>query len=460
MSVTLGAALFLQAVGLMLLRHRLGRGWLRRPGTLIFLASVVYNGVSPVLLTVPYVRNQDLYHAGLQQRYIDSATLVMSAGMLAFLAAYLLTCPERAMTRASPEDIRVAISALDWRWLACVLAPLAVLTYEGRGYNNAQAIGPGSSLGSDLASMFFIVLVALTAFSFLLRYSIRWFLPVLVAQSLVLAAAGERTPVVMDAIALILLLAYAEVRPSGRQLRVALALTVLAILAITGVRADKGRVLYYTNTGLGTRVAALGSGLNALSGQGSNLVTQAALRLDGVDFAGAVLQAQALGEPRLSAMYVPESLLILVPSVIWPAKLANANLNPTLTELQHFGLKQVNFLPGFTGIYSGFLSPPWMALFLAFGGMLCGCGERKLYRRCTPARLVLLAGSVNCALGYEQGLPGMLTALRAAIVIAGVVKLIEAVRTRRSFRLGKRSSAQWQRRSVRLANELPALIND
>ena len=37
---------------------------------------------------------------------------------------------------------------------------------------------------------FFVVLVVLTAFSALLRFGMRWFVPVLVAQSLLLAAAG------------------------------------------------------------------------------------------------------------------------------------------------------------------------------------------------------------------------------------------------------------------------------
>jgi hypothetical protein len=112
-------------------------------------------------------------------------------------------------------------------------------------------------------------------------------------QSLLLAAAGERTPVIIDAVALIVLLAFAECRPSGRQLQLAAGLTAAAMPAITGVRAVQGRSMYNQDTGLGTRATALADGLSAVRDTmpqgGSGLVAQAAIRLDGVDFAGAIL---------------------------------------------------------------------------------------------------------------------------------------------------------------------------
>jgi hypothetical protein len=423
-------ALFLQAISLSLLRHRLGHRWLRHPVPLIALASVVYQGLSPLLLTVPSIREGDIYRTGVQQVYADRATLIMSAGMLVFTIAYLLTRPERIVVAADEVSVQITVKALDWRWLGAALAPLAILTYEGRGYNSLLPTGGGAPLVTSLASSSFIVLVALTAFSLLLRYGIRWFLPVLGVQSLLLAAAGERTPVIIDAVALILLLAYSGRKPAVRQVLVALVLTILTIVAITGVRAQQGRVTN-GNSGLGTRLAFLGSGLTG-AGSSSGLVAQAAVRLDGVDFAAAIVQAESIGYPRLSAAYVPESLFLLVPSVAWPSKLNNDHLNPMVTELDDFGLQQVNFLPGFAGLYMGFLPPVWLAAFLGLVGIVGGIGERFLFRRCTPARFVMLAGAVTCALSYEEGLPGMLTALRAAAVVAAVVKLIEVVRVRRA----------------------------
>ena len=87
----------------------------------------------------------------------------------------------------------------------------------------------------------------------------------------------------------------------------------------------------------------------------------------------------------------------------------------------------------------GFLTPFWLAVFLAVTGWLCGRGERFLYRSATPARLVLLAGALGCAAEYEAGLPAMLTALRAAAVIALAVKITEVVW---ASRLSKRTPAE------------------
>ena len=419
-------ALLLELVSLLLLRHRLGRGWWRRPGSITVLASVIYTGVSPVLLAFPSIRALDIYRIGIEQSYVDEATLIMAAGMLAFTLAYLAAHPERTEPKTDREDMRQAMRVLDWRVFACALVPLAVLTYQGKGYNNAgPSIGAGASLNTSLSATFFVVLVVLTAFSVLLRFGTRWFLPVLLAQSLLLAAAGERMPIFVDAVTLLVLMARTGSRPSVSQVRLALAVAVVGMVAITGVRIEKGRSLYSTDTGLGARVAALGSGITSVNGD--SLIGEAAVRLDGVDFAGGIVQAHALGDPRLSASGVPESLLLLVPSALWPPKIAHRGLNPGQTELNDFGLQQVNFLGGLAALYMGFLTPFWLAVFLVVTGWLCGRGERFLYRSRTPARLVLLAGAAGGAMEYEGGLPTMLTTLRAAVVIALAVKIIEVV---------------------------------
>ena len=150
---------------------------------------------------------------------------------------------------------------------------------------------------------------------------------------------------------------------------------------------------------MGACLSALGAGVAASPApppqgpQPPDLPAQAAIRLDGTAFTAGILQAVHSGQPRLSPAYVPESLLITVPSSLWSSKLAHGTaLNPDSLETGSFGLQQVNFLPTLPGLYAGFLSPPWLALFLAFLGLLCGWGERWLFRHCTPARFVLLAG--------------------------------------------------------------------
>lgn len=437
MSATLLLALLLQFATVVLLRHRLGKTWLRRPVTLLVLASVVYDGLSQILLAFPSISRWDTYRQGVAQQYVDQAALTMSAGLLALTVAYLLTRPERAVSEPAAGDPGHAARVLDWRLLALACVPLAVLTYEGRGYNDAVSMSAATPLSSDLAGGFFVIAVVLAAFAFLLRHGTRWFLPVLLAQSILLAAAGERSPVLADAIVLAVLLSCSGCRPSARQVTAATVLTAVTILAVTGVRAEQGRGAYRQDTGLGSRVSALASGITGLGGtspQGSpGLLAQAAVRLDGTSFAAGILQAEHLGQPRLPAGGVPESLLIAVPSAAWPSKLARGDaLNPVKAETADFGLQPVNFLPGLAGMYAGFLSPAWLIAFLALLGAVGGWAERWLLRSWTPARLVLLAGAVTAALRFEQGLPGMLVTLRAAVVIAVAVRLAGAVLARRA----------------------------
>jgi hypothetical protein len=444
MSVTLWLALFLQFASVVLLRLVLGKAWLRRPVTLLVLASVVYDGLSQVLLSFPSVAQWDTFGNGIQPGFIAEADLVMSAGMLAFTVAYLVTSGPHREAPAAPEDTALAARVLDWRLLALACLPLAVLTYEGRGYNNGSlATGAGAGTATSLASQFFVPLVLLAALAFLLRHGSRWFLPALAAQSVLLAAAGERTPVVIDAIALAVLLGYCGHRPRRSHLHAALALTVLAVLAITGLRAEQGRSVFYRDSGLGARVSALSAGVSAGPVTGTpGLVAQAASRLDGTAFAGAVLQAQHDGQPRLSAAYVPESFLVTVPRPLWPGKLSSAALAPYPLEINDFGLQQVNFLPGLAGLYAGFLSLPWLMVLLGALGAMCGRGERWLLRCATSARLVMLAGAIDAALCYEKGLPGMLVALRAAIVVAVIVRLAEALRGSRHLAHGALSRGE------------------
>src|ERR1035441_4628323 len=144
MTVTLATALVVQAAAIVILRHRLGRHWLRRPVVLLVLASAGYQGVSPLLMAIPSVGAWNIYRNGVQQSFADSATLLMSAGLLALTVAYLLTIPERADVPPAENDAANAARVLDWRLLALACVPLAVFTYEGRGYNDAQAISSGT----------------------------------------------------------------------------------------------------------------------------------------------------------------------------------------------------------------------------------------------------------------------------------------------------------------------------
>jgi hypothetical protein len=416
MSVTLWTALLVQVSAITLLRMFLGRLWLRSPAVLLVLTSAVYLGVSPVLLSFPSLLALDTYRTGLQQSYADEATLVMAAGMLAFTIAYLIFRP-RSLAGATEPDAAV-MTGLDWRWLALACIPLAVLTYQGKGFNTTQTTGGSAAM--SVAATFYVITLVLAAAGLVLRHG--HFPLVLAVQSALLAAAGERTPVLMDAVTLIVLLAHAGRRPTARQLQVTAGVTVAAMLAITGARSEQGRALFTADSSFSARVLALGAGLMPGSGQAATpgLVAQAADRTDGVAFPGAILQAERLGQGTLPAAGVPESLLIAVPSAVWPSKLAHA-LNPVQAQINDFGLRQVNYLAALPGFYMGFLSPLWMVAVMAVTGLAWGPAERWLFRRLTPVRAVMLAGAVTAAFRFEAGLPAMAVALRAAATIAVLV---------------------------------------
>ncbi|MGH3205630.1 MAG: hypothetical protein ACRDP5_26795 [Streptosporangiaceae bacterium] len=427
MSTTLLAGLLTQAVSLTLLRHRVGRRWLLRPVGLFMVASSVNLGIAPVLLAIPSVSAQDGFAIGVKRSFTDQADLIMSVAMLAFTIAYLLTHPERVNGPSRPVNLAALTRVLDWRVLAVACVPMAVVTAAGRGYNDGSPASAGTSLETNLVSTFFIVIIAAAAVALVLRHGTRWFLPVLIVQSLLLASAGERTPILGDGLALIVVLIFTGIRLPRRQLLAAALLAVVAMLAINGVRVQQGRDIFYTNSGLGSRISALGSGL--FGGSSVNdaampgFVAQFASREAGVDFAGAILQSMSEGQPRLSAGYVPESLLLAVPSFLWKSKLAlGTGINPAQLQIDDFGLQQINYIPGMVGTYIGMLSFPWLLLLFLFLGLVFGRFERWLLRECTPARVVLLTGTIASALLYEAGLPTIMVQMRAAAVLAVVAK--------------------------------------
>jgi hypothetical protein len=443
-SVTFAGALLAQVVMVALLRVHLGRGWLRHPGTLVALAAVVNAGIGPLLLRIPSVGQWDTFGLGIAQNWKDDAALRESMAMLAFTLAYLAVNPQRARAVAAPDAAVKTVRVLDWRPLALAVIPLALLTAHAKGYNSGTPSGAGTSVASDLTATFFLIVIVCAAVAFLLRYGTRWFLPVFFLQSVLLAIAGERTPVIMDGVALVLMLGFVGVRVPRRQLAAAVLVTAVAALAITGLHAQRGRDVFYTNTGIGTRLSVIAQGLRAepaTPGGGPGLLAQASVRLAGVDFAGGILQAESMGYPSLSPGYIPESLLLAVPSFAWPAKLSHGlALSPQYQQIDSFGLQQVNFITGLPGGIAGYV--PWFAVMLlcAALGYAWGKGERWLLREITPARMVMLGGAAVAALWYEAGLSTMLVQFRAAVALALAVRVAGVFLQRRV----SRGPGEWQ----------------
>lgn len=449
-------ALFLQALAVVLIRWRLGRSWLLHPVAQLVLAAVAYHGLSQILLMIPSVRVWDISRLGVAQRYIDQATLVMSVSLLIMAVCYLIARSGGGVTAGRVNDSPRISRTLDWRLLAVISVPLAVLTYEGRGYNSDISY-THKTVSTDLASTFLTILLVLAVFGFLLKHGMKWFIAAIILQSVLLAAAGERFPVIADIVTLLVLLSMVGLRPSRRQVWITVALTVVAVLGLTGYRAATGRMLYHQNSGLMSRAAALGTGLYELAHSPSErdtpvgLVGQVTSRFDGDSFAGGILQDMSFGRPVLGVVPVEKSVLIVIPSFVWSSKMTYiSRTNPAWTETYAFGLQRINLVPTLLGLYIGFLGSYWLVGFAAVIGALCGWGERWLFRQFTPVRVVVMATCVQMVFKYEQGLPGILVTLRTAAVLAIAAKIVEAVQDRNAGRLQRDGSVTyaWRRRPL------------
>jgi hypothetical protein len=115
MTVTLAGALLINVITIVVLRHRLGRRWLRHPVTLLVLISVIHQGLSPLIMSVPSIAAQDPFRLGISQEFSDDATFLLSACTLALTIAYLLTRPQRAEFNVSQSDVRTLARVLECR---------------------------------------------------------------------------------------------------------------------------------------------------------------------------------------------------------------------------------------------------------------------------------------------------------------------------------------------------------
>ena len=163
----------------------------------------------------------------------------------------------------------------------------------------------------------------------------------------------------------------------------------------------------------------------------------------------------SFGHPVLGVVPVEKSVLIIVPSFAWSSKLTYiSRINPAWTETYAFGLQRINLVPTLLGLYIGFLGSYWLAGFAAIIGALCGWGERWLFRRFTPVRVVVMAICIQVVFKYEQGLPGILVTLRTAVVLAIAVKIIEAVQHRGAGRVQGEDGVTYPWRQRPLADRL------
>ena len=460
MSLTAIAALALQVASVVLLRIGVGRGWLARPFTFFVFAACVYHGISEILISHTPARELSASRWAVGQQYIDDAMLAISAALLASVCGYLLFARR---TVPAPPSAGVTRQLVDWRITGVVSLPLIVVTARGDGYNPGRSVSFATdSLATNFAEGFLILLVVLTAFGFVARYGARWFAPALIVQSAVLATAGQRLELFIGATMLTVLLRRVGLRPSRRAIVVTLGVAVLAALGITSVRAADGRGFFYEDSGLVARAEVIAAG--ALSPPDvPALVSEAADRIDGNTFAGQADQSLATGSSPLGASEVVGSLVVVVPSALYPDKLSDPrSLGLKYWEVTTLNLVPIDYVPGSIGLYLGAVGPLRLPILMFFVGILLALLENFVLRTVTVMRFLLLAALLQGVLFYEKDLLTIAITLRdGALLILGLYLLRWVGKVGiRGYR-GSHASYNAQRvvREARRSSRLPSMTS-
>jgi hypothetical protein len=426
----------MQATALAVLRLALGRGWLSRPISVFVFMAVLYHGVSELILAVPTIRANALRLDIVEQPYIDDAALIISVALLAAVCSYVsIARRRRPPTELNEHGVRALATFLDWRVTAVIAAPLIIATVRGAGYNSRAKVEAGqtSSITTSLAWELLVTVVVITAFGIVARYGIRWFAPALAGQTLILASAGQRLTLVTGAVMLSVLVYRIGLRTSRRAIALCAAVTVVAVLGITSARDITGRGLYYEDSGMGARGGALATGIWHLPTLDvGRVIGGAAIRFDANAYAGQVEQAFQSGAEPLGFREALEPFLVVVPKAVFPEKGA---YRPRHDAIVQFGIVAgIDQIAGSIGLFLGGTGAAGLAVLMLFFGLVMAYAERWVLRDITPLRILMLAGLVQGAAGFERGMSGILLSVRASLILFTVLATVNLVVRRVSLR--------------------------
>lgn len=394
-SVLLGLSLQLLALALM---HAAIRGrWLKNLGALLLLAAFLYQGVTEVVQWL--VPNRNPYRRLVTQEQIDAWVILVSCAMLAYTIAYVIAA--RRSNRLDAEPCAEAVNGLRLWWLLPLTLPLIIATIQGRG-----ALGPGG-LGSvavrdnyvlgGIALQFLVYLVAVSGVVAIVHRGPKAVLPVLISQALVMSLSGARSLIVVGAV------------------------TAVLLVGISASRAVSGRESFGANAGFTKRLTALMDGFAAIpTVEGRQAITNDFVyRFDGNTFGALVLNSLDQGAEPVGLTTARNNVFLAIPSFLNPNKLDTslATRNEEFYFDAHFGLPYpTDYLPGVFGTLIGYFGRAGLFLLSALLGMAFAAVDIVIFKKCTPARLLLGLGVLSCVLLYETGAASIRTfsAWRAA----------------------------------------------
>ena len=165
MTLELGGALLLQLASVALLRIRFGPQWLGRPYSVYVLTTLVYHGLSEIILRLSDVSKVATWRPPVG--FDDFGVFVAATALLATTVGYIWATGRGNVI--VPVDLIGVMRGLDMRILAMMFIPLFTATVVGQGYNSGTALqGQGFTL-SGFASAFFVPVLSLLALSIVAR---------------------------------------------------------------------------------------------------------------------------------------------------------------------------------------------------------------------------------------------------------------------------------------------------
>lgn len=434
MTVLVVLGLVLQGVAVGVMHWAVGGHWARHAGALLLLVAVAYHGATEIVQAVFPGRN--VFRQYVTQGQIDVWVFLVSGALLLYAVAYALALG-RKHRATSPAT--VSVEGLSLKWFLLVTVPVIWMALNGFAFMAGNGATSRASMNdyllSGLVVQFVIVLLAVCSALAIIRVGTRWALPVLLAQSALVATVGARSMVVIACVMALYGAALAGVRIPRKQLVSAGLIVVVLGMTISASRAVEGRTPFDAEAGAGQRIAALGVGLTALpTRQGmDHVLDDFVYRLDGNMFGARVLAALERGARPVGAETFENNLRLAIPSSIYPAKLRSSSLDRNEKDFfaARFGLpstSQTDVLPTVWGTMVGYGGPFVLLVLSALLGLAVARVDRWITRGSSPLFFILGLGIVQFVLSYERGWQAFFVQMRGVVLLVAAVGIVLVVR--------------------------------
>lgn len=439
MSTLVVLGLLIQLVALVLLFNKLGHTWYRHLGAIFILIAVLYHGISEIFISL--FSSQDTYRTLFEPKYVGQFVLLISVAILVFTIAYVWAIGTRPgpVLVADTPGAALTRQVFDYRLMFLITAPLLILTLGGQGFDSGSGL-TGGAVGTTLGltEQYFVLGIVLSGFGFVMRFGGRWAVPVLIAQSLILALVGERLVIITGALMLIYALARMGTKLKRTHVVVGLVTLALFAWAITAARGAEGR--YAQSSGASVRLSFITTGMSHLfsSSTGEEFAYTLGYRVDGDSYGAMSLQALDYGSSPVGLTPLKNDLVLAIPSFLDPTKDQSTvedrsdklyvEMNLPIPELQSSAGVYTDILPTQLGGLTGMLGPTG----LLFAALALGLGfaalDRWLRRGVGPARMLVSLGVLYSVLDYEGSWDSYTTTARGILLLVALLLPIVAIK--------------------------------